>query len=128
MSESHKQSIATMRTGLIEKCVDILYVYRKYCATSTSSGQLILPESLKLLPIYILSLIKNTVLKQSADIHADERAYLFSLLNSMPVALSTPFIYPRLFALHHMSPEVTLYTCHSRLMTCVSVVRMMRKA
>eukprot|EP00456_Euglypha_rotunda_P033241 TRINITY_DN25791_c0_g1_i1.p1 TRINITY_DN25791_c0_g1~~TRINITY_DN25791_c0_g1_i1.p1 ORF type:complete len:452 (+),score=85.46 TRINITY_DN25791_c0_g1_i1:194-1357(+) len=40
-------------------CVESLYVYRKWCAQSSSAGQLILPEPLKLLPLYTLGLIKH---------------------------------------------------------------------
>ncbi|XWS15138.1 hypothetical protein CRYUN_Cryun35bG0068400 [Craigia yunnanensis] len=35
-------------------CINILHYYRKFCATVSSSGQLILPEALKLLPLYTL--------------------------------------------------------------------------
>jgi len=37
---------------------DTLYVYRRHCAVSANPGQLILPESLKLLPLYALALTK----------------------------------------------------------------------
>lgn len=37
---------------------DTLYVYRRYCAVSANPGQLILPEALKLLPLYALALTK----------------------------------------------------------------------
>ena len=40
-------------------CVGILYAYRKYCATSSATGQLILPEALKLMPIKMLGFIKG---------------------------------------------------------------------
>jgi len=103
--EVPKQGVLTVRNNLIESCISLLYIYRKFCATSSSSGQLILPESLKLLPIYVLALIKNTVLRPGFDILPDERAYLLSLLNSIPVTLSTPFIYPRMFSLHNIPKE-----------------------
>ncbi len=32
----------------------VLYTYRKYCASNPAPGQLILPEALKLLPLYTL--------------------------------------------------------------------------
>ncbi|KAG6736404.1 hypothetical protein POTOM_060841 [Populus tomentosa] len=37
-------------------CINILLSYRKFCATVSSSGQLILPEALKLLPLYTLGI------------------------------------------------------------------------
>lgn len=35
----------------------------RYCAASSSQGQLILPETLKLLPLYALALTKSTGLR-----------------------------------------------------------------
>lgn len=43
----------------------MLACYRKHCAQSTTAGQLILPETLKLLPMYAASLIKSDVLTGS---------------------------------------------------------------
>lgn len=48
-----------MRDALYSHTIDILHSYRKYCSTSTSPGQLILPEALKLLPLYVLGLSKT---------------------------------------------------------------------
>ena len=41
----------------------MLFTYRKMCASNTAAGQLILPESLKLLPLYVLSLTKSGLLR-----------------------------------------------------------------
>ncbi len=43
----------------------MLACYRKNCAQSTTAGQLILPETLKLLPVYVTSLIKCDALTGS---------------------------------------------------------------
>jgi protein transport protein SEC24 len=45
------------------QCVTILYTYRKYCATASSSGQLILPEALKLLPLYTMGMFELSPVK-----------------------------------------------------------------
>ena len=45
-----------VRERLTDRCISVLCSYRKFCATVTSSGQLILPETLKLLPLYILGI------------------------------------------------------------------------
>lgn len=50
--------LAQVRDLATNTCINILYSYRKFCATNaTSSGQLILPEALKLLPLYILGMV-----------------------------------------------------------------------
>lgn len=43
-----------VREHITNFCINILLSYRKFCATVSSSGQLILPEALKLLPLYTL--------------------------------------------------------------------------
>jgi hypothetical protein len=43
-----------VREQVTNLCISVLLSYRKFCATVTSSGQLILPEALKLLPLYTL--------------------------------------------------------------------------
>ena len=47
-------SLSRVREKLINFCINILYSYRKFCVSPPSSGPLILPESLKLLPLYTI--------------------------------------------------------------------------
>lgn len=46
------------RDQLVAKCVDIMAVYKSDLASKKDNTQLLLPEALKLLPLYVLSLIK----------------------------------------------------------------------
>lgn len=50
--------VAQERDRMSSQCVHILHTYRKFCATASSSGQLILPEGLKLLPLYTMGTYK----------------------------------------------------------------------
>ena len=72
------------QAALANACIDSLYVYRKFCASATKAGQLILPEPLKLLPLATLGLIKNSVF--NSGLSADNRSYLHSWISSMPVS------------------------------------------
>lgn len=105
ISEVSRKPLQTIRDNLTESCVGCLYVYRKYCATASSGGQLILPETLKLLPVYVLSLIKNIMLRPGSDVLLDERSYLHSFVLGLPLPLTASFFYPRMYALHSMSDE-----------------------
>jgi len=55
----------SIRDNIITQAANILACYRKNCAQSTVAGQLILPETLKLLPVYVTSLIKCDALTGS---------------------------------------------------------------
>lgn len=90
-------SLAAAQLALTEACIESLFVYRKFCATATSAGQLILPEPLKLLPLYTLGLIKNPLLQPG--LAADQRSFLFSSMYSMPTYVSVAVVCPRLFNL-----------------------------
>lgn len=48
-----------VKDALVARAAQILANYRKNCATPSSAGQLILPECMKLLPLYINCLLKN---------------------------------------------------------------------
>ncbi|XP_068438888.1 protein transport protein Sec24C isoform X4 [Clinocottus analis] len=88
-----------VRDTLINQCAQILACYRKNCASPSSAGQLILPECMKLLPVYLNCVLKSDVLMPGADVSLDDRAYLRQLISCMDVAESHVFFYPRLLPL-----------------------------
>ncbi|XP_063076747.1 protein transport protein Sec24C isoform X2 [Engraulis encrasicolus] len=94
-----------VRDSLINQCAQILACYRKNCASPSSAGQLILPECMKLLPVYLNCVLKSDVLHPAADTSLDDRAYLRTLLSAMDVSESHVFFYPRLLPLHKMDAE-----------------------
>ncbi|KAI8481630.1 Protein transport protein Sec24C [Branchiostoma belcheri] len=109
-----------IREQLMAQCANILATYRKTCASPSSAGQLILPECMKLLPLYmncvlkecmkLLPLYVNCVLKSDAlqggaKTSTDDRAWLMHLLSSMDISSSGAFFYPRLLPLHNLSPD-----------------------
>ncbi|CAK9082456.1 unnamed protein product [Durusdinium trenchii] len=63
----------SFKDKLTKACVDMLHAYRANCASMTSAGQLILPESLKLLPLYIGSIRKFPAFRAGSDIKVDDR-------------------------------------------------------
>lgn len=61
--------------------------------------QLILPECMKLLPVYLNCVLKSDVLLPGGDVSLDDRAYLRQLISGMDVTESHVFFYPRLLPL-----------------------------
>ncbi|XP_026206660.1 protein transport protein Sec24C isoform X1 [Anabas testudineus] len=88
-----------VRDTLVNQCAQILACYRKNCASPSSAGQLILPECMKLLPVYLNCVLKSDVLLPGADVSLDDRAYLRQLISCMDVAETQVFFYPRLLPL-----------------------------
>lgn len=52
-------SSKAIKDSLNARCAAILASYRKHCASPSSAGQLILPECMKLLPLYMNGLLKS---------------------------------------------------------------------
>ena len=113
--ETAKTPLNVIRERMLSLCVDILYAYRQHCASNHSSGQLILPESLKFLPLFTLSMCRSEYLlsngKQQqaaggpAEVPADLRAVRYAEVLAMPVSLCIPVVYPRLLTLDDMDDE-----------------------
>lgn len=98
--------------ALTEKTSQMLYVYRKHCTTQSLSGQLILPEALKVLPLLMLGLTKSAAFRkssismQSGDaVTADERAGSLSFLISGTAADVVAMCYPRMYEIQDLPEE-----------------------
>ncbi|XP_049614729.1 protein transport protein Sec24C isoform X3 [Syngnathus scovelli] len=88
-----------VRDTLVNQCAQILACYRKNCASPSSAGQLVLPECMKLLPVYLNCVLKSDLLLPAADVSLDDRAYLRQLISCMDVSETHVFFYPRLLPL-----------------------------
>lgn len=87
-------SLDQTKEVIISQVVNVLLAYRKFCAASSSSGQLILPESMKLLPLYTLALIKSPGLRSRCP--PDVRAEWTSRMATISAEMSTPYFHPRI--------------------------------
>jgi len=109
-----------VRRELKTACVTVLTQYRKLCSGHSQPGQLILPEALKLLPIYILGLLKTDLLRLNTSrsgvlippssvlrISADARATMIARLNRLSWSLTTALLYPRIFDLTDLKQLTT---------------------
>lgn len=95
-----------VRETIVDRCIKILAAYRKTCASSSSPGQLILPESLKLFPLYSLTLIKSHAFRLGMNLNSDLRVQEMRYIRSMGVATSIACLYPRMFTLHDLDEKV----------------------
>eukprot|EP00933_Yihiella_yeosuensis_P050739 TRINITY_DN48534_c0_g1_i1.p1 TRINITY_DN48534_c0_g1~~TRINITY_DN48534_c0_g1_i1.p1 ORF type:complete len:755 (+),score=105.09 TRINITY_DN48534_c0_g1_i1:131-2266(+) len=89
---------------LNKKCVDMLHSYRTNCASTTAAGQLILPESLKLLPLYIGSIRKMPAFRAGSDMKVDDRIVALLRILALPVSLTAPLVYPKVYSMYPL-PE-----------------------
>ena len=119
LERARESSVVALRDKLYTQCIDMLYSYRRYCAQSTTPGQLILPEALKFLPVYVLALSKTPAFRTSALCYFALWASFFSPTHSRLslCAVFYPFLFTQLpmcvwmSALHHRR---SFSNCHLR--------------
>lgn len=105
-----QQTLAELRESLNTRLVDVFSQYRAmtefgHNRAKTMSNNLLFPDSLKHLPIYILSFLKTHAINASTGLSADARLVdLFNMLN-MPLERLMYHLYPALIELHSLTPE-----------------------
>ena len=119
VAQALNSPLKEVRDQLTEKCCSILSSYRKHCASVSSTGQLILPESFKLFPVYTLALLKNRAFRGGANMSTDTRVHYMRLLSGMCVSDSIAHFYPRMMSIHDLpldGPVGTFSPEHGRVM------------
>ncbi|KAA0723816.1 Protein transport protein [Triplophysa tibetana] len=96
------QPMKTVREILVNQTAHMLACYRKNCASPSAASQLILPDAMKVFPVYMNSLLKTPSLVGSGDLSTDERAFFRLMVMAMGVEETQILLYPRLIPLHNM--------------------------
>ncbi|XP_045779677.1 protein transport protein Sec24D isoform X1 [Maniola jurtina] len=89
-----------VREGLTSRCAKSLAAYRRHCASPSSVGQLVLPESMKLLPLYTSCILRSDAVAGGPDITCDDRSCAMYRALTADVSQSLVYTYPRLLPLH----------------------------
>lgn len=85
----------TIVSNAFECISDSLAAYRRLCTKNPASGQLILPESVRLLPLYMNALSKSPLLRR--EVRPDMRCTAFHQALSESAERTALRLYPRAF-------------------------------
>lgn len=99
------QPIKNVREILVNQTAHMLACYRKNCASPSPPSQLVLPDAMKVFPVYMNSLMKTAPLVTSTELHTDDRAHQRLSLMAMGVEETQLLLYPRLLPLHTLEPD-----------------------
>lgn len=100
-----EQTTQAVKNGLVTRASTVLAAYRKNCAQMSNPGQLILPETMKLLPIYLNGVFKSDAFSPGAGITIDQKSHVMMLATSMPISESLALMYPRVLPIHTIDPS-----------------------
>lgn len=105
-----KELIAELRTSINAKLVDVYAQYRLmeergHNKTRSLTNQLIFPDSLRHIPLFIMALTKSKALRDSTAVPIDDRlADVYNMLN-MPLERLVYHLYPALVELHSLADD-----------------------
>ena len=87
-----------MREDIINIGVETLATYRMQCSANSPPSQLVIPEGMKLMPIYLLSAMKNPAFKLSMQSRKlDNKIYWIQKFLSMGFGKAPYLFYPRVY-------------------------------
>ncbi|KAJ4456221.1 putative Protein transport protein Sec24B [Paratrimastix pyriformis] len=103
-------SFGEIRSQFEKKLAKSLANYAAVCPnrampSPTGAKQLMIPDTMKYFPMYLLGLLKSPLLRAVGDMPPDQRAAAMFQVMTLPVRLLIAYAYPRLFALHSLPPE-----------------------
>ncbi|XP_076298607.1 protein transport protein Sec24AB [Lasioglossum baleicum] len=98
VDRSQQSSLSDARDALINVGIDVVSAYK--LSQSAMTGGLMVPGSLKLLPLYIISLLKCIAFRSGMSTRLDDRVFAMCQLKTLPLFQLIQMIYPDLYAVH----------------------------
>lgn len=89
-----EETVRDCGKGLQDACIEIIASYRNECTETADQSQLILPDSLRLLPLFTFSLLKHTLLQEM--VQPDVRVAHLLIALSISCKASGPYVYPHM--------------------------------
>lgn len=98
-------NLKDIRNFLTERTIDVLACYRKnFLAQAHPPSQLVMPERLKELAMYVLGLVKSRAFKGGNE-STDRRSHEQRMIRSMGALELSLYLYPRMIPIHNLQPE-----------------------
>lgn len=95
-------SMGDAREGLVVSCVDAAETYKSHASITVPQG-LVMPISLKLMPLYVLACLRTPGFRNSS--RTDERAAIFNSFKTLPLCHLIHLVYPDLYRVDDLTDE-----------------------
>ncbi|XP_012934788.1 protein transport protein Sec24A [Aplysia californica] len=108
VDRSLNSAISDARDAMINAPVDTLSAYAQQVPASQRVGALLAPHSLRLLPMYMLAMLKSIAFSLSSSTKTDDRVFAMQQCKVQPLCYLMQSLYPHLYPLHRISSETPL--------------------
>uniref|UniRef100_A0A7E4W055 Zf-Sec23_Sec24 domain-containing protein n=1 Tax=Panagrellus redivivus TaxID=6233 RepID=A0A7E4W055_PANRE len=95
-----------MKDEIISRSAQILASYREKCSQQSPLSQLVLPEGLKLLPLYMSCVLRSDALSGGSEMTVDDRVWQLNMIPRQRISLAMRFLYPQVLPITNLEvPE-----------------------
>lgn len=99
---NRERGLKEMKEQIFQRCAQILATYREKVSESAPLGQLILPETLKLLPLFVNSIVKNDSINGGSEMTVDDKVWMIELIRGMRIDHTMLLLYPKITPVDHL--------------------------
>jgi protein transport protein SEC24 len=110
VDRSLTSKIEDARDALTHKLTEILTAYKNNFKQESHPQQLMISDNLKLLPAYVLGMLKNLCFKDSNSIPSDIRSYMLAVHYPLCPEVTSVSLYPRFWSIQNIveNPSIGL--------------------
>ncbi|XP_051021874.1 protein transport protein Sec24B isoform X2 [Acomys russatus] len=108
VDRSVSSSLSDARDALVNAVVDPLSAYSS-AVSSAPRSTLTAPSSLKLLPLYVLALLKQKAFRTGTSTRLDDRVYAMCQMKSQPLVHLMKMIHPNLYRIDRLTDEGAIH-------------------
>lgn len=98
-------SLDDARDAMMNACLDMVSAYATQIPASQRAGALMAPQTLRLVPLFTLAMLKSDAFRLSSNVRLDERVFAHLLAKTMPTATLMQTYYPHLYPVHALNDE-----------------------
>lgn len=103
---STESGIKEAREALVNAVLDVLKSYGDACLSAAQRlGSLALPYNLRLLPLFVLSILKSRAYRLGVSTRLDDRVAAMELLKTLPPTYLASYLYTHVYAVHALVGE-----------------------
>ncbi|XP_066991918.2 protein transport protein Sec24A [Anabrus simplex] len=105
VDRSLQTSLSDAREAFINVAIDVLSAYRLVQSSGAATG-LLAPHNLRLLPLYILALLKYVAFRSGQSTRLDDRVFAMCQMKTLPLINLIQMIYPDMYPLHNLEEQM----------------------
>jgi protein transport protein SEC24 len=102
-------TLGDAREAMINAAVDMLSAYRPAVNAGAASGQLLCPYQLRLIPLYVLAMLKSNAFRVGMSTKLDDRIFAMEQCKNLPNQFLIKLIHPDLYPIHTLDDKNAIH-------------------